>query len=100
VPALPGVCFLSGGQSEEEASLNLNAMNKISEMQRPWALTFSYGRALQKSVLNTWQGKEENIAAAQAALLERATANGKAAMGQYEGGSGSTKSDFVANYRY
>jgi fructose-bisphosphate aldolase class I len=46
VPALPGVTFLSGGQSEEEASLNLNAMNQISAIQRPWALTFSYGRAL------------------------------------------------------
>jgi len=54
VPALPGVCFLSGGQSEEEASLNLNAMNQITEIARPWALTFSYGRALQKSVLAAW----------------------------------------------
>jgi len=54
VPALPGVTFLSGGQSEEEASCNLNAMNKISEIKRPWALTFSYGRALQQSVLRAW----------------------------------------------
>lgn len=54
VPALPGVTFLSGGQSEEEASLNLNAMNKIKDLPRPWALTFSYGRALQKSVLQAW----------------------------------------------
>jgi len=46
VPALPGVCFLSGGQSEEEASLNLNAMNKLQGIAKPWALTFSYGRAL------------------------------------------------------
>jgi len=46
VPALPGVCFLSGGQSEEEASLNLNAMNKLTGIAKPWALTFSYGRAL------------------------------------------------------
>jgi len=51
VPALPVVCFLSGGQSEEEASLNLNAMNKLPAAQRPWALTFSYGRALQTTVL-------------------------------------------------
>jgi len=51
VPALPVVCFLSGGQSEEEASLNLNAMNMIPQDQRPWALTFSYGRALQTTVL-------------------------------------------------
>jgi fructose-bisphosphate aldolase class I len=54
VPALPGVCFLSGGQSEEEASLNLNAMNKIEKLPKPWALTFSYGRALQTSVLKAW----------------------------------------------
>jgi fructose-bisphosphate aldolase class I len=54
VPALPGVVFLSGGQSEEEASLNLNAMNKIDKLPKPWALTFSYGRALQTSVLKAW----------------------------------------------
>lgn len=54
VPALPGVCFLSGGQSEEDASLNLNAMNAMTGVAKPWALTFSYGRALQKSVLNAW----------------------------------------------
>lgn len=100
VPALPAVCFLSGGQSEEDASLNLSAMNQIKDIQRPWALTFSYGRALQQSVLKAWQGKAENLAAAQAALLERAKANGAAAKGEYTGGSGDTSSTFVANYRY
>ena len=100
VPALPGVTFLSGGQSEEEASLNLDAMNRLEGVAKPWALTFSYGRALQSTVLRTWQGKAENVAAAQAALLERARSNGLASMGQYEGGSGSTQSDFVANYKY
>jgi len=64
VPALPGVTFLSGGQSEEDASLNLNAMNKITNAPRPWALTFSYGRALQGSVLKAWSGKAENKEAA------------------------------------
>lgn len=54
VPALPGVTFLSGGQSEEEASLNLNAMNAMKNIAKPWALTFSYGRALQASVLKAW----------------------------------------------
>ncbi len=54
VPALPGVVFLSGGQSEENASLNLNAMNALQNIQKPWALTFSYGRALQQSVLKAW----------------------------------------------
>ena len=100
VPALPGVTFLSGGQSEEDASLNLNAMNKIEGCARPWALTFSYGRALQSSVLKAWEGKAENVAAAQAALLTRAKANGDAAQGKYAGGTGSKDSDFVANYRY
>jgi fructose-bisphosphate aldolase, class I len=100
VPALPCICFLSGGQSEEDASLNLNAMNALKEVQKPWALTFSYGRALQQSVLKAWAGKEENVAAAQAALLERASANGAAAKGEYKGGSGDTSSTFVANYSY
>jgi fructose-bisphosphate aldolase class I len=100
VPALPGVCFLSGGQSEEEASLNLNCMNKITNAPRPWALTFSYGRALQQTVLKTWLGLAENVPAAQAALLERAKANGLATMGKYEGGSGSKEGQFIANYRY
>ena len=65
VSALPGVTFLSGGQSEEEASLNLNAMNALQGIAKPWALTFSYGRALQQSVLKSWKGQAENVAAAQ-----------------------------------
>jgi fructose-bisphosphate aldolase class I len=100
VPALPGVCFLSGGQSEEEASLNLNAMAQLSGIQKPWYLTFSYGRALQQSVLKAWQGNPENVAAAQAVLLERAKANGEATLGKYAGGTGATESQFVANYKY
>lgn len=100
VPALCGVVFLSGGQSEEEASVNLNEMNKLANIARPWALTFSYGRALQKSVLQTWLGKAENTEAAQKALLERARANGMASKGEYEGGSGSNERQFVANYSY
>lgn len=86
-PAVPGVTFLSGGQSEEEASVNLNTMNQITDLKRPWALTFSFGRALQASVLAAWQGKPENVAAAQAELLKRAQANGLAAQGKYTGGS-------------
>lgn len=100
VPALPGVVFLSGGQSEESASLNLNAMNALTNIQKPWALTFSYGRALQQSVLKAWKGQADNVAAAQAALLERAQANGAAAQGTYQGGSGDTASTYVANYSY
>lgn len=66
-----GVTFLSGGQSEEEASVNLNAINQVP-LVRPWALTFSYGRALQASVLRAWGGKKENVAAGQQELLKRA----------------------------
>jgi len=66
-----GVTFLSGGQSEEDASINLSAINAFSG-RKPWALTFSYGRALQASVLKAWQGKDENVAAAQNELVLRA----------------------------
>lgn len=69
--AVPGVCFLSGGQSEEEASINLNAINQYPG-KKPWALTFSYGRALQASVLTAWAGKTENVGNAQEQLMKRA----------------------------
>merc|ERR1711998_538937 len=100
VPAMCGVTFLSGGQSEEEASINLSAMNSLKEIQKPWALTFSYGRALQQSVLKAWKGQADNVKAAQEALLVRASANGAAAKGEYKGGSGDTSSTYVANYTY
>ncbi len=64
VPALPGVVFLSGGQGEESASHHLNEMNKLDKLPKPWALTFSYGRALQSSTLKAWLGKAENVEAA------------------------------------
>eukprot|EP01053_Blabericola_migrator_P012358 Blabericola_migrator_1__12357@NODE_774_length_6567_cov_442_935846_g550_i0_p3_GENE_NODE_774_length_6567_cov_442_935846_g550_i0NODE_774_length_6567_cov_442_935846_g550_i0_p3_ORF_typecomplete_len357_score102_37Glycolytic/PF00274_19/3_4e144PEP_mutase/PF13714_6/0_17_NODE_774_length_6567_cov_442_935846_g550_i0481118 len=97
-PALVGVMFLSGGQSEEDASLNLNAMNK--DQTHPWVLSFSYGRALQASVLKAWQGKPENTEAAQKALMERAAANGQAQLGKYEGGVSSTGSLYEKGYVY
>lgn len=100
VPALPGVVFLSGGWSEEDASLYLNAMNKIEGIKKPWALSFSYGRALQGSCLKAWLGKAENVEAAQKAFLARAKANSEATLGKYEGGTGSSESLFVANYTY
>jgi hypothetical protein len=68
---LPGVTFLSGGQSEEDATVNLDAMNKCPG-RKPWALTFSYGRALQASVLAAWKGSKDNVKAGQAELLKRA----------------------------
>lgn len=70
-PAVTGITFLSGGQSEEEASVNLDAINKYPG-KKPWALTFSYGRALQASVLRAWGGKKEQIAAGQEELIKRA----------------------------
>ncbi|OXB70626.1 UNVERIFIED_CONTAM: hypothetical protein H355_012316 [Colinus virginianus] len=85
-PALPGVMFLSGGQSEEEASLNLNAINEMGP--HPWSLSFSYGRALQASCLKAWKGNPANKAEAQKVLLERATANSEAQLGKYKGGAG------------
>jgi len=64
VPAIPGIMFLSGGQSEEEASQNVSEMNKITSIAKPWSLSFSFGRALQSSCQKTWSGKEENVKAA------------------------------------
>jgi len=84
--AVAGVTFLSGGQSEEDASVHLNAINAYPG-RKPWALTFSYGRALQASVLRAWGGKTENIKAAQEELRKRAKANGLASQGQYVAGS-------------
>ena len=63
-PAVPGITFLSGGQSEEVACLNLSAMNAMRVVKHPWSMTFSFGRALQSSVIKTWAGKEENVEAA------------------------------------
>ncbi|KAG4952852.1 hypothetical protein JHK87_038446 [Glycine soja] len=100
--AVPGVVFLSGGQSEEEATLNLNAMNKL-EVLKPWTLSFSFGRALQQSTLKTWGGKKENVAKAQEAFLARCKANSDATLGKYVGGSGSgltSESLYVKNYKY
>jgi len=80
--AMPGIVFLSGGQSDEVATRHLDAMNKLAAV-KPWKLSFSYGRALQAAPLKAWGGKAENEAAAQAALMERAKANGAATLGKY-----------------
>ena len=100
--AVPGVTFLSGGMSEEDASLALNEINNAPG-PRPWALTFSYGRALQQSCLKAWVGNDANIAAAQSVLNVRAAANGQAAQGKYAGGAGgdgANTSTFVKGYVY
>jgi len=80
--AVPGIAFLSGGQSDEEATAHLDAMNKIGNL--PWALTFSYGRALQAAPQKAWAGKSENVAAAQRAFAHRARMNGLAAQGEWK----------------
>ena len=79
--AVPGVVFLSGGQSEEEATARLNAINGLAP--QPWELSFSFGRALQAPVLRTWSGDDANTGAAQAVLLHRAGLNGAARRGSY-----------------
>lgn len=100
--SVPGITFLSGGQSEEDASLNLDAINRFAG-KKPWALTFSYGRALQASVLKAWGGKPENIEAGRAQLKKRGKANGEAAQGKYAGGEAGAatgESLYVANHAY
>jgi fructose-bisphosphate aldolase class I len=79
--AVPGIAFLSGGQSDEEATAHLDAMNKIGGL--PWKLTFSYGRALQAAPQKAWAGKAANVGAAQAAFAHRARMNGLASLGRW-----------------
>lgn len=114
-PAVPGIVFLSGGQSESEASANLCAINQFSGAPKPWTLSFSFGRALQASCLKAWAGKD--VAAGQAELLRygiiplslettwpprRAEINGLAALGQSkdENGTAGGESNFVKNHSY
>jgi len=83
VPAVvPGIAFLSGGQSDEEATAHLNAMHKLGPL--PWGLTFSYGRALQAAPQKAWSGKAENVAAGQNAFSHRARMNGLASRGEWQ----------------
>jgi len=100
--AVPGICFLSGGQSEEEATVHLDAVNKCTIGKKPWALTFSYGRALQASALKAWSGKD--VKAGQNELLKRAKANGAASVGKYSAGSAAGAASgsglFVKNHQY
>ena len=81
--AVPGVAFLSGGQSPELASARLNTMNHRFKSQLPWALAFSFARAIQQPALEIWQGKEANVKTAQRALLHRARCNRAARRGEY-----------------
>jgi len=79
--AVPGIAFLSGGQSDEEATRHLSLMNAMGPL--PWKLTFSYGRALQAAALKAWGGRRENLVAAQVAFAHRARMNGLAARGKW-----------------
>ena len=81
--AVPGIAFLSGGQSGELASARLNAMNVGFKSLLPWALAFSFARAIQQPALEIWQGKEANVLAAQQALYHRARCNSAARRGEY-----------------
>jgi len=80
--AVPGIAFLSGGQSDEDATAHLDAMNRIGGL--PWRLTFSYGRALQAAPLRAWSGKAENVAAGQRAFTHRARMNSLATKGEWK----------------
>lgn len=84
--AVPGIAFLSGGQSDEHATAHLNAMNQLLGDNSPWNLTFSYGRALQAPALKAWAGKDENISDAQEAFYKRAKLNSLATKGDYSAG--------------
>jgi len=100
-PAVPGVVFLSGGQSESEASANLCAINQFNEAPKPWRLSFSFGRALQASCLKAWAGKD--IGAGQRELLRRAEINGLATEGQSledSAAAAGSESNFVKNHSY
>ena len=80
-PAVPGIAFLSGGQSDEDATAHLSLMNQLGPL--PWKLSFSYGRALQAAPLKAWGGKSENVAAGQRAFAHRAKMNGVATLGKW-----------------
>jgi fructose-bisphosphate aldolase class I len=80
--AVPGIVFLSGGQSDRLATAHLNAINRLPA-RKPWTITFSYGRALQDAALEAWHGRDENVTAAQEALAHRARCNGAASLGRY-----------------
>ena len=82
--AVPGIAFLSGGQPYELASARLNAMNDRFKLRQPWALAFSFARAIQQPALEIWKGRQENAVAAQRALLHRARCNSAARLGRYK----------------
>jgi len=100
--AVPGVVFLSGGQSELDATANLNAINQVPG-KKPWTLSFSFGRALQSSVLKAWLGDKGNVEAARKVYFHRAQCNGLAVLGKYPGeekAASAAENLHVENYTY
>jgi fructose-bisphosphate aldolase class I len=83
--AVPGIVFLSGGQSARLATVHLNAINQLPG-PKPWKISFSYGRALQDTALEAWRGRDENLTAGQRALFRRASSNSAASLGKYTAG--------------
>ena len=102
-PVIPGIVFLSGGLSEQRATILLNAVNRINN-RNLWKLSFSYGRAMQNSAIDKWHGKQENLQLAQKILLGRAKANSEAAQGKYYEESAKSEklstTTFDSNYSY
>ena len=94
--AVPGIAFLSGGQPGELASARLNAMNGRFASKLPWALTFSFARAIQQPALEIWCGKDTNVTVAQQALLHRARCNSAARRGAYDAMVEESNSSLVA----
>lgn len=90
--AVPGIVFLSGGQSDVLATMHLNAINKL-ELPKPWKISFSYGRALQDSAMEAWRGKQQHVEAGQQAFFHRAKCNSAASIGTYTNGMESRKTD-------
>jgi len=97
--SVKGITFLSGGQSEEEATINLNAINQVPG-PKPWSLTFSYGRALQQSTIKAWGGKPENVEAAQKVFFHRAQSNSLAQLGKYQSTGAAGESLYEKGYTY
>lgn len=100
--AVPAICFLSGGQSEEEATINLNAINSMQD-KKPWQTTFSYGRALQKSAISAWANNPSDVKTVHEIFLRRCKANSEAVEGKYTGDAATSEAQqslFTKNYTY
>ena len=99
--AVPGIMFLSGGQTEFDATINLNSMNLLKDISIPWNLSFSFGRALQYSCLRAWVGKKENIKEAQNTLIQMAKNNSEATKGIFKSnGNNNNEEEIIEKHVY